>query len=134
MTPAPAPLVLGSPRDVARTVAELIANRLRARPRLRLLLPDRETDPGLDAALWAHAARADAPVDLAVLGLRTDGRLGFDDPGSPARLRALLGARELLMLVTGAEKAPRAARMAVRGARGRGARGARARASATHAG
>jgi hypothetical protein len=115
MTQAPAPLVLASPRDVARTVAELIANRLRARPRLRLLLPDRETDPGLDAALWAHAVRGDPPVDLAVLGLRADGRLGFDDTGSPAELGELLGARELLMLVTGAEKAP-ALRAWLRGA------------------
>lgn len=197
------PLVLGHPMRVALLAAELVANRLRARPALRLILPTGHTPLGMYAALRAHAAdgslageratlfqldeylglgpgdprsyaaylrrelagirlgavhaldgsAADpeaqcarheqlldaAPVDLAVLGLGRDGHVAFDEPGSSAEagmrrvelhpstradaaadfgdadrvphealtvgLRTLLGARELLLLVTGAAKA-----------------------------
>jgi glucosamine-6-phosphate deaminase len=51
----PSPLVLAGPEAVARTAAELIANRLRARPRLRMLLPTGRTPLGVYAALRAHA-------------------------------------------------------------------------------
>jgi glucosamine-6-phosphate deaminase len=202
--PVPAPLVLADEERVAHTVAELIANRLHARPRLRMLLPTGRSPLGVYSALRAHArhdelpsreatvlqldeyeglgpadprsfaatlahelrgieldalhrldgAAADpvaecarhqalldeAPVDLAVLGLGLDGHVAFDEPGSrideaahvvrltdrtragaadtfggvehvPERaltvgLRTLLGARELVVIVTGARKAP----------------------------
>ncbi len=188
---------------VALLGGELVANRLRARPRLRVILPTGHTPLGVYAALRAHAAdgslpageatvfqldeylglgpqdersyRAylrrelqgvgvgafhgldgsapdpeaecarhqalldEAPIDLVVLGLGRDGHVAFDEPGAPAAagtrrvrlhpttradaaadfggiehvphealtvgLRTLLGARELLMLVTGEAKA-----------------------------
>lgn len=197
------PLVLGHAMRVALLAAELVANRLRARPALRLILPTGHTPLGMYAALRAHAAdgslaseRAtlfqldeylglgpsdrrsyaaylrrelagirlgavhmldgsavdpeaqcarhqhlldNAPVDLAVLGLGRDGHVAFDEPGSSVEagmrrvelhpstradaaadfgdaervprealtvgLRTLLGARELLLLVSGAAKA-----------------------------
>jgi glucosamine-6-phosphate deaminase len=143
---APAPLVLADEERVAHTAAELIANRVRARPALRLLLSGERAPLGMFAALRAHArhgelpsARAtviqldeyaglgpgdpdsraaalerelrgidllalrrldgaaddlpaecarhqavldEAPLDLAVLGLGTDGHVAFDEPGS----------------------------------------------------
>jgi DUF218 domain len=116
-----APLVLEHPRRVALLGAELVANRLRARPRLRLLLPP----AGLDEALRAHAADGSlpvgqatllaagehpnelgfgtvhgldgAPVDLAVLGLGND--------GANVAPPTLLGARELIVLALGEERA-----------------------------
>lgn len=201
--PAPAPLVLAGAEQVAQTAAELMANRLRARPRLRILLPTGRTPLGVYAALRGHAARGElpsrqatvfqldeyrglgpgdehsfaaylqrelrgidlaafhgldgaapdpaaecarhqsrldeAPIDLAVLGVGHDGHVAFDEPGSrledstrlvalhprtradaaeefggleavPSHaltvgLRTLLGARELLVLVTGEGKA-----------------------------
>ena len=189
--------------DVARAAAELIVNRLRAQPHLRMLLPTGRTPVGVYAALRAHAARGEmpsevatvfqldeyrglgpgdersfaaylrrelhgiplgafhgldgaavdaaaecarhqrlldeAPIGLAVLGLGHDGHVAFDEPGSllvegtrivalhprtradaaaefaglehvptealTVGLRTLMGARELLVLVTGAGKA-----------------------------
>jgi glucosamine-6-phosphate deaminase len=200
---APSLLVLDDARHVGLTAAELVANRIRARPRARVLLPTGHTPRGLYAALRAHAAdgslpsaqatvlgldeylglgaddprsfrasldgelagipigrreaidgaaadpaaeaaryQADldtAPVDLAVLGLGRDAHVAFNEPGSPpgggvrrvaldpstvvaaagdfggaecvprealtVGLRTLLAARELLLMVTGAEKA-----------------------------
>jgi glucosamine-6-phosphate deaminase len=200
---SPAPLVLAGAYAVAQTAAELIANRLRARPRLRMLLPTGHTPLGVYAALRRHARRGElpsgeatvlqldeyrglgsgdersfaaylqrelagvalgafhrldgaaadpaaecdrhqrrldeAPIDLAVLGLGHDGHVAFDEPGSSldsgtrvvalhpqtraaaaeafggldrapthaltVGLRTLLAARELLVLVTGADKA-----------------------------
>src|SRR5438445_3033725 len=198
------PLVLAHPMRVALVGAELVANRLRARPRLRMILPTGHTPLGMYAALRAHAtdgslptdqatlfqldeylglnsednrsyraylsrelqgirfaaiheidgAAADAeaegarhqalldeaPIDVAVLGLGRDGHVAFDEPGSPVEagvrrvklhpttradaaadfgglervpvealtvgLRTLIGARELIMLVSGEAKAP----------------------------
>ena len=193
----PPPLVLADEERVGHLAAELVANRLRARPVLRLLLSGERTPPGMYAALRAHARHGElhsrsatvlaldeyvglapndprsrsgtlahelrgielaalhgldgtaadleaecarhqarleeAPLDLAVLGLGSDGHIAFDGPGSrldePTRevrltaaaraehgsgperaltvgLGALLQARELLVVATGAERAP----------------------------
>jgi len=199
----PSLLVLDDAGHVGLTAAELVANRVRARTRLRLLLPTGHTPRGLYAALRAHAAdgslpsehitvlgldeylglgrddalsfRADldgelagipigrrealdgaarepdveaaryeavldaAPIDLAVLGLGRDAHVAFNEPGSSpgagvhrvalhpstiaaaavdfggaenvprealtVGLKTLLAAREILLLVTGPEKA-----------------------------
>jgi glucosamine-6-phosphate deaminase len=53
--------VLAGANAVAGTAAELIANRLRARPRLRMLLPTGHTPLGVYAALRAHAVRGELP-------------------------------------------------------------------------
>ena len=200
MTP---PLILTDAKHVGLLAAELVANRIRARPSLRVLLPTGRTPVPMYAALRAHAADGSlptshvavlgldeylglpgddprafratldrelvgltlgrrealdgaapdpvveaaryqavldaAPIDLAVLGLGRDGHVAFDEPGSrpadrvhPVTLTAttiddagpgfggvenvprtaltvglstLLAAREILLLVTGAEKA-----------------------------
>ncbi|HEX8856994.1 MAG TPA: 6-phosphogluconolactonase [Thermoleophilaceae bacterium] len=201
--PAQAPLVLTHPMRVALLAGELVSNRLRARPHLRLILPTGHTPLGMYEALRGHAADGslwsgeatlfqldeyvglgpadersynaylrrelagvrfrtfhgldgsasdldaecarhqalldEAPIDLVVLGLGRDGHVAFDEPGSPVNagvrrvrlhdvtradaaadfggldavpeealtvgLRTLLGARELLMLVSGSAKA-----------------------------
>ena len=54
--PPPAPLVLADPRRIGIVAAELVANRLAARPGLRLLLPTGHSPDGMYAALRAHAA------------------------------------------------------------------------------
>ena len=60
--PSPAaPLVLGHPMRVALLGGELVANRLRARPRLRLILPTGHTPLGMYAVLRAHAADGSLP-------------------------------------------------------------------------
>src|SRR4051794_38542594 len=53
--PPPAPLVLDDPRRIGIVAAELVANRLAARPGLRLLLPTGHSPDGMYAALRAHA-------------------------------------------------------------------------------
>jgi glucosamine-6-phosphate deaminase len=60
--PPPCPLVLDDPHRVGLLGAELVANRLRARPGLRLLLPTGRTPGGMYAALRARAAANDLPV------------------------------------------------------------------------
>ena len=67
LPPGPAPLVLAGADAVAQTAAELIANRLRARPRLRMLLPTGRTPLGVYAALRAHAARGELPSGAATV-------------------------------------------------------------------
>ena len=56
-----APLVLSDARRVALLAGELVANRLRARRHLRLILPTGHTPLGMYAALRAHAA--DGSID-----------------------------------------------------------------------
>ena len=64
---ASSPLVLGHPMRVALLAAELVANRLRARPALRLILPTGHTPLGMYAALRAHAADGSLPSERATL-------------------------------------------------------------------
>jgi glucosamine-6-phosphate deaminase len=59
--------VLGSARRVGLLAAELVANRLRARPRLRLVLPTGHTPLPMYAALRAHAAAGALPAGAATL-------------------------------------------------------------------
>jgi glucosamine-6-phosphate deaminase len=56
---SPAPLVLADPRRVGSVAAELVVNRLLARPAARLLLPTGRTPAAMYAALRAHAAAGD---------------------------------------------------------------------------
>ena len=109
-----APLVLSGEERVGHVAAELIANRLRAWPEPRLLLPGDSAPAGLYSTLRAHARHGELrsrsatvesahhqALDLAVLGLGVDGRV------EPAEdLGTLLRARELLLLATGADRAP----------------------------
>jgi glucosamine-6-phosphate deaminase len=82
MTPASL-LVLDNAHHVGLTAAELVANRIRARTRLRVLLPTGHTPRGLYAALRAHAADGSLPsLDMTVLGLDEYLGLGADDPRS----------------------------------------------------
>lgn len=168
MHPTPAPLVLADEERVGHIAAELVANRLRARPVLRIVMSGDSMPKGLYAGLRAHArhgeldsrsatvlqldehvglgrddersrsaalarelhgvklaalhrldgaapdlaaecarheARLDeAPLDLAVLGLRADGQLA--EGPLAVELGSLLQARELLLLATGADRAP----------------------------
>ncbi|HEX5619625.1 MAG TPA: 6-phosphogluconolactonase [Solirubrobacteraceae bacterium] len=55
MHPVPPPLVLADEERVGATAAEVIANRLLARPSLRMLLSGERTPMGMYAALRAHA-------------------------------------------------------------------------------
>jgi glucosamine-6-phosphate deaminase len=78
-----APLVLADPRHVGLLAAELVANRIRARPMLRVLLPTGHTPRGMYAALRGHCADGSLPTShVAVLGLDEYLGLGGDDPRS----------------------------------------------------
>lgn len=61
------PLVLSHHMRVALLAGELVANRLRARPQLRLILPTGHTPRGMYAALRAHAADGSLPMHEAAL-------------------------------------------------------------------
>ena len=61
------PLVLSHPMRVALLGGELVANRLRARPHLRLILPTGHTPLGMYAVLRAHAADGSLPTERATL-------------------------------------------------------------------
>src|SRR6476619_467767 len=81
--PAPCPLVLDDPARVGLLGAELVANRLRARPGLRLLLPTGRTPESMYAALRADAAQGGLPTeDAAVFQLDEYAGLGPEDPRS----------------------------------------------------
>lgn len=82
MTPA-SPLVLGDHLRVALLGSELVANRLRARPRLRLILPTGHTPLGMYAALRGHEADGSLPTrDATLFQLDEYLGLGQDDPRS----------------------------------------------------
>ena len=92
MLPVPAPLVVADEDRVAHTAAEIVANRLRARPHLRLLLSGERTPLGMYAALRAHARHGELPTgEATVLQLDEYAGLGPEDAGS----RAAALAREL---------------------------------------
>jgi glucosamine-6-phosphate deaminase len=76
-------LVLDDDVHVGLTAAELVANRIRARPRMRVLLPTGHTPRGLYAALRAHAADGSLPIGhTTVLGLDEYLGLGANDQRS----------------------------------------------------
>ena len=89
---APGVLVVSDPRRVGLVAAELVANRLRARPASRLLLPTGHTPRGMYAALREHAARGALPAGRATL-FQLDEYLGLDR-GDPRSFAATLD-REL---------------------------------------
>jgi glucosamine-6-phosphate deaminase len=79
----PSLLVLDDPHHVGLTAAELVANRIRARTRTRVLLPTGHTPRGLYAALRDHAADGSLPSEeVTVLGLDEYLGLGAEDPRS----------------------------------------------------
>ena len=63
----PAPLVLSHTRRVGLVAAELLANRIRARPDLRLILPTGRTPLGMYEGLRAHHADASLPSGQATV-------------------------------------------------------------------
>ena len=76
-----APLVLSSARRVTLLAGEIVANRLRARPHLRLILPTGHTPLGMYEALRAHAADGSLPAAQAEL-FQLDEYRGLP-PGDP---------------------------------------------------
>lgn len=101
--PSPAVLALDDARHVGLLAAELVANRIRARGHLRLLLPTGHTPRGLYAALRDHARDGSLPAEgVTVLGLDEYLGLGAEDPRSfradlDAELSGIpLGRREAL--------------------------------------
>jgi glucosamine-6-phosphate deaminase len=87
------PLVLTHPLRVALLGGELVANRLRARPRLRLILPTGHTPLGMYAVLRAHAADGSLPTEQATL-FQLDEYVGLgagDERSYRAYLRRELG-------------------------------------------
>ena len=83
-----APLVLGHSARVPLLGAELVANRLRARPHLRLILPTGHTPLGMYDALRAHAADGSLPTEEATL-FQLDEYAGLE-PGDERRYSAYL--------------------------------------------
>src|SRR4051812_13239005 len=85
---APAPLVLGDPRRVGLLAAELVVNRLAARPAARLLLPTGRSPQGMYAALRAHAEAGDIATGAATV-FQLDEYAGVA-PGDPLSFAAQL--------------------------------------------
>src|SRR5206468_1307461 len=85
-------VVVSEPRRVALLAAELVANRVRARPALRLLLPTGPTARGMYAVLRVHAVDGSLPVRGAT-AFQLDEDVGLG-PGDPRSIRARLD-REL---------------------------------------
>ena len=90
--PPPAPLVLTDPHRIGSVAAELVLNRLLARPGIRLLLPTGRSPQSMYAALRAHARSGHLPAPTGtVLQLDEYAGLGPGDPRSfAAQLRAQL--------------------------------------------
>src|SRR6478609_9110633 len=106
----PCRLVLDDAERVGLLGAELVANRLRARPGLRLLLPTGRTPAGMYAALRALAADDRLPTEQAsVFQLDEYAGLGHGDPRSfAATLQRELGGMRFaaLQLLDGAAADP----------------------------
>jgi glucosamine-6-phosphate deaminase len=96
---SPPPLVLDHPLRVAMLAGELVSNRLRARPGLRLILPTGHTPLGMYAVLRAHAADGSLRAEQATL-FQLDEYLGLA-PDDARSYRAYL-ARELAGIRFGA--------------------------------
>lgn len=88
----PGVLVVDDPDRVGLVAAELVADRLRARPGLRVLLPTGRTPEGMYAALRARAAAGALPAGDAT-AFQLDEYLGLG-AGDPESFRATLD-REL---------------------------------------
>lgn len=83
MVPTISLLVLAGPAEVSALAAEIVANRLRGRHRLRLLLPTGHTPLGMYAALRSHAADGSLPTGQATVFQLDEYRgLGAGDPRS----------------------------------------------------
>lgn len=82
------PLVLEHPLRVALLAGELVANRLRARPELRLILPTGHTPLGMYDVLRGHAADGSLPTERATL-FQLDEYLGLA-PADPRSYGAYL--------------------------------------------
>jgi glucosamine-6-phosphate deaminase len=110
------PLVLAGPSEVGLLAAELVLNRLSARPRARLLLPTGRTPASMYAALRAHAAAGRLPSAAAtILQLDEYAGIGPDDPRSfAAQLRAALSGVAVGTLATVDGSAPDLAAEAAR--------------------
>jgi glucosamine-6-phosphate deaminase len=99
---SPAPLVLEDPRRVGVLAAELVLNRLAARPDARLLLPTGRSPQGMYEALRVHAASGRLRSEHATV-LQLDEYLGIPpaDPRSfAAQLRSALDGVRLRALAT----------------------------------
>src|SRR5438270_13956960 len=91
-----APLVLSHASRVAMLAGEVVVNRLRARPRLRLILPTGHTPLGVYAVLRGHVADGSLAAHEATL-FQLDEYLGIgqdDERSYNAYLRRELGELE----------------------------------------
>jgi DUF218 domain len=114
-----APLVLRHPSRVGVLAAELVANRVRARPWARIVLSDGPAAAGMYAALRAHAADGSLPMGDATVFAPAGELLGIDvgairplEDGEPVDLvvaeaepPAIRDAREVILLASGLEDA-----------------------------
>ena len=90
--PAPAPLVLADRRQVGSLAAELVLNRMLARPGARLGFEPGSAPAGMFAALRAHAAAGELPSASASVVQLVSGTTELE-----AELRGLeFGARHLI--------------------------------------
>ena len=89
--PAPAPLVLAEPRHVGTVAAELVLNRLWARPHARMLLPTGRSPQSMYAVLRAHSRAGQLPPGTATV-LQLDEYAG-PGPGDPRSFAAQLRAQ-----------------------------------------
>lgn len=88
MQPVPPPLILADEERVAHTAAELIANRLLARPSLRILLSGERTPMGMYAALRAHARHRELTSHSATV-LQLDEYVGLAPTDPRSRFASL---------------------------------------------
>ena len=89
--PAPAPLVLDDPDRVGIVAAELVVNRLWARPHSRMLLPTGRSPQTMYAVLRAHSRAGHLPPGTATI-LQLDEYAGLG-PGNPRSFAAQLRAQ-----------------------------------------